>query len=70
MWLRHIKVTDADIIFLKAVCLTVLPFLEWLCQLRDNINNSILKIHLYKENQQNVLTNSLYSTTRGENFSQ
>jgi len=49
-WLRHIKVIDGDmIIFLKVICLTVLPFLEWLCQLRDNINN-ILKINLCKEN--------------------
>jgi hypothetical protein len=51
MWLRHIEVTDEGmIIFQKVICLTVLPFLEWLCQLRDNINSNILKINLYKQN--------------------
>lgn len=31
MWLRHIKVTEVDmILYLKLICLTVLPFLELL----------------------------------------
>jgi len=51
IWLRHIKVIDVDmIVFLKVICLTVIPFLEWLRQLRDNINNNFLKINLYKQN--------------------
>jgi hypothetical protein len=51
VWLRHIKVTDVDMItFVKVICITVITFLEWLCQLGDKINNNILKINLYKQN--------------------